>query len=152
MEEPTAEERVRLSGPAMRVFDNLTQRWGLSERTKLQLLGCVEHEFRNWVREARRHRPLILEEAVLMRISAVLGVFGDLRQLTNGAAEEKRWLTCALTTRPFEGKAPIELLCRSFERQMDVRRYLSACVFGQHPPNAVDENFKKYTDNDLVWV
>lgn len=152
MEEPTAEERVRLSGPAMRVFDNLTRRWGLSERMKLQLLACAEHEFRDWVREARRLRPLILEVVVLMRISAVLGLFGDLRQLTNGVAEEKRWLTDQIAAPPFEGKAPIELLCRSFEGQMDVRRHLSARVVGQHPPNAVDEAFRKYTDNDLVWV
>lgn len=61
MNEPTAEERTRLSGTAMRVFDNVSRRWGLSERTKLQLLGRAEHEFRDWVREARRHRPLILE-------------------------------------------------------------------------------------------
>jgi len=152
MKAPTDEERFRSSGPAMRVFDNVSRRWGLSERTKLQLLGCVEHELRDWVREARRHRPLILEGAVLMRISAVLGVFGDLRQLTNGSAEERRWLTCELAAPPFEGKAPIELLCRSFEGQMDVRRHLNACVLGQHPPNAADEDFRIYTNNDLIWA
>lgn len=152
MKEPTDEEQERLGGPTMRVFDNVTQRWGLSERTKLQLLGCVENEFRAWVREARRHRPLILEGVVLMRISAVLGVFGDLRQLTNGAAEETCWLTRQTAAPPFEGKAPIELLCRSFESQMDVRRHLSALVVGQLSPNAVDEGFRKYTDNDLIWV
>jgi hypothetical protein len=152
MKEPTDAERARVSGPAMRVFDNVTRRWELSERIKLQLLGCAERDFRQWVREARRHRHRVLEVDVLMRISAVMGVFADLRQLTNGAAEEKRWLTCEIPAPPFEGKAPIELLCRSFERQMDVRRYLSACVFGQHPPNAVDEDFRKYTDSDLVWA
>ena len=152
MKEPTDEERFRSSGPAMRVFDNVSRRWGLSERTKLQLLGCVEHEFRDWLREARRHRALILEGTVLMRISAVLGVFGDLRQLTNGAAEEKRWLTSEIAAPPFEGKAPIDFLCGSFESQMDVRRYLSALVVGQISPNVVDEDFRKYTDNDLIWV
>lgn len=152
MEEPTAEERARLSGPAMRVFDNVTRRWGLSERVKHQLLGCVEHEFRDWVRDARRHKPLVLDVAVLMRISAVLGVFGDLRQLTSEAAEERCWLTRQIAAPPFEGKAPIELLCRSFESQMDVRRHLSARVLGQHPPNAADEGFRKYTDKDLIWV
>jgi hypothetical protein len=152
MNEPTTEDRERLSGPAMRVFDNVSRRWGLSERTKLQLLGCAEHEFRGWVRDARWDRPLILKVAVLMRISAVLGIFGDLRQLTNGIAEETCWLTHQIAAPPFEGKAPIELLCRSFEGQMHVRRYLSACLFGQHPPNAVDEDFRKYTDNDLIWV
>jgi hypothetical protein len=152
MKEPTDEERFRSSGPAIRVMDNITQRWGVSERTKLQLLGCTEHEFRGWVRDARRHKPLILEGAVLMRISAVLGVFSDLRQLTNGTAEEKRWLTRQIADPPFGGKAPIELLCRSFESQMDVRRYLSARVIGQHSPNTVDEDFRKYTDSDLIWV
>lgn len=87
-----------------------------------------------------------------MRISAVLGVFGDLRQLTNGIAEETCWLTRQIAAPPFEGEAPIELLCRSFESQMDVRRHLNSGVFGQHPPNTVDECFRKYTDNDLIWV
>ena len=136
----------------MRVIDNVTRRWELSERMKLQLLGCAQHEFREWVRAARRHKALTLDVAVLMRISAVLGVFGDLRQLTNGAAEERCWLTRQIAAPPFEGTTPIELLCRSFEGQMHVRRYLSACVFGQHSPNSVDEGFRKYTDKDLIWV
>ncbi len=130
MAEPTAEERARLSGPAMRVFDNVTRCWGLSERMKLQILGYTERDFREWVRKARRLRPLILEVAVLMRISAVLGVFGDLCQLTNGVAGERSWLTRQIAAPPFEGKAPIELLCGSLESQMDVRRHLSACVAG----------------------
>lgn len=152
MEELATEERARLSGPAMRVFDNVTRRWGLSERRKLQLLGCAEHDFRGWVRDARRCRPMILEVAVLMRISAVLGAFGDLRQLTDGAAEEMSWLARQIAAPPFNGKAPMELLCRSFEGQMDVRRHLSAPVVGQHPPNAVDAGFRKYTDENLIWV
>ncbi|HEV2512672.1 hypothetical protein [Bosea sp. (in: a-proteobacteria)] len=94
----------------MRVFDNVARRWGLSERMKLQLLGCVEHEFRDWARDARWHRPLILEVALLLRVSAVLGVFGDLRQLTNGAAEERCWFARQLAAPSFEGKAPISLL------------------------------------------
>lgn len=152
MKEPTDEERARLSGSGMRVFDNVARRWELSERMKLQLLGCAERDYSDWLRDARRHRPLILKGAVLMRISALLGVFSDLHQLTNGAAEERKWLTREIAAPPFEGKAPIELLSRSFERQMDVRRYLNECVLGQHLPNAVDEDFEKYTDNDLIWV
>jgi hypothetical protein len=150
MEEPTAEGRARLSGPAMRACDNVARRWELTEHMKLRLLGCAEHEFRDWVRDARRHKPHILELAVLMRISAVLGVFGDLRQLANGTAEER--LTRKNSAVPFEGKSPIELLCGSFESQMIILRHLSACVMGQHPPNAVDEDFKKYTDSNLIWV
>lgn len=152
MNEPTAEERARLSGPAMRAFDNLARRWELSQRMKFRLLGCAEHELRGWVRDARWDRPLTLEVAVLTRISAVLGVFGDLRQLTNGAPEERSWLSRQIPAAPFEGKAPIELLYGSFESQMIVRRHLSACALGQHPPNAVDEGFKKYTDSNLIWV
>lgn len=110
MREPTDEERECSSSPAMRVFDNVARRWGLSERMKLQLLGCVEHEFRDWARDARWHRPLILEVAILLRVSAVLGVFGDLRQLTNGAAEERCWFARQLAAPSFEGMAPISLL------------------------------------------
>lgn len=152
MRQPTAEERARFSGPAMRVFDNVSRRWKLSERMNLQILGCAEHEFRDWARAARRHKPLILDVAVLMRISAFLGAFGDLRQLTDGAAEERSWLRRQIAVSPFDGKAPIELLCRSFASQMDVRQHLNARLAGQYPPNTVDEGFRKYTDKDLIWV
>lgn len=152
MKEFSNEERERLSGPVARVFDNVARRWELSDRMKLQLIGCSEHDFRAWVRDVRRHRSLMLEVAVLMRISAVLGVFGDLRLLTNGVAEERAWLTRQISAAPFEGKSPIELLCGSFESQMTVRRYFSSCVMGQYPPNAVDKNFKKYTNSNIIWA
>lgn len=37
MKEPADEERLRSSGPAMRVFDNLIRRWGLPGRLTLRL-------------------------------------------------------------------------------------------------------------------
>ncbi|MGO4669757.1 hypothetical protein AB4099_27285 [Bosea sp. 2KB_26] len=150
MKEPTDEERARLSGSVMRVFVNIAKRWDLPERRQLQLLGCRQREFHRWVRLSRWHKPLVLETDTMMRISAILGVFGDLRQFLRTAEEERRWLLRPIEAEPFAGQAPMELLCVSFERQMEVRQCLSGVV--RHiAPNEADENFRPYTVDDIKW-
>lgn len=150
MKQPTDEERARVSGAVMRVFDNITRRWSLPERRQLQMLGCNQRDFRNWVRLARRHKPLVLETDTLMRISAILGVFAGLRRFGKTAEEEKRWLLSPIPVPPFAGQAPISLLSESFERQLEVRRCLDGIVAGIMPdePGTIVES---YTVNDIEW-
>ncbi|MCV9938248.1 DUF2384 domain-containing protein [Boseaceae bacterium BT-24-1] len=144
MKEPTDEERARVSGPVMRTFENIAKRWDLPERRRLQILGCNQRDFRNWVRLARRHQPLVLETNTLMRISAILGVFAGLRQFGKTAEEEKHWLLSPIPVAPFAGQAPIGLLSESFERQIDVRRYLEAIV-PSSIPNEADAIVEPYS-------
>lgn len=136
MKDPTDEERARASGPGIRTFLNIARRWDLPERRQIQILGCNQHDFRNWVRLARRHQPLVLETETLMRISAILGIFADLRRSGKTAEEEKRWLLSPIPIPPFAGEAPINLLSESFERQIDVRLCLRDIVSGFGPNEA----------------
>lgn len=150
MNKPTDEERARLSGPAMRIFRNIAKRWNLPERRQLQLLGCHQREFHNWVRVARWHKPLVLETHIMMRISAILGVFADLRQFLKTAAEERQWLVCPIAAPPFVGQAPINLLALSYEHQIEVRHYLAGVIYDA-PPNEADIDFQPYVRPSIIW-
>ncbi|MGO4175917.1 HAD-IA family hydrolase [Bosea sp. TAF32] len=72
---------------------------------------------------------LVLETSTLMRLSAVLGVFADLRRVLGAASrarDERRWLLEPQQLPPFNGRRPLEVLSEAFEEQMTVRRYLAA--------------------------
>lgn len=129
IEERSLEERSRVSAPGIRTFLNIARRWDLSEREQSQLLGCTVAQLRKWGRVAREQKPLALETDTLMRLSAVLGVFADLRRFlfaVAGSREERRWLMRARQFHPFNGHAPLEVLSGSLEEQMAVRRHLAA--------------------------
>ena len=105
----------------MRIFMNIAKRWDLSEQRQLQLLGCKQRELQSWVRVARWRKPLVLETDIMMRISAVLGVFADLRQFLKTDEEERQWLLRPIAAAPFVGQAPINLLTLSYLHQIEVR-------------------------------
>ena len=112
-----------VSGSAVRMFLNIADRWELSQVDRFMLLECNEQQFEEWSSIARSHGPLVLETAVLMRVSAVLGVFAELRHLFASADQERGWLTCVHTAAPFGRRAPLDLLRGSLEDQLAVRRY-----------------------------
>jgi HAD superfamily hydrolase (TIGR01549 family) len=105
------------------MFLNIADRWELSQVDRFMLLECNEQQFEEWSSIARSHGPLVLETAVLMRVSAVLGVFAELRHLFASADQERGWLTCVHTAAPFGRRAPLDLLRGSLEDQLAVRRY-----------------------------
>ena len=123
MSEPTADERARVSAPVLRTFLNVADRWELSRADRLALLDADERQFEEWSSVARSHGPLALKTAVLMRISAVLGVFAELKQLFGSAHQERAWLTRAHRAAAFGGRAPLDLLRSSLEEQLAVRLY-----------------------------
>lgn len=133
IEERSLEERSRVSAPGIRTFLNIARRWDLSEREQSQLLGCTLAQLGEWGKVAREQKPLALETDTLMRLSAVLGVFADLRRfllVLTGSRDERRWLTRARQFHPFNGRAPLEVLSGSFEDQMAVRRHLAVVADG----------------------
>lgn len=147
------EERTRLSGPGLRTFLNVALRWRLCEDEQVRLLrASSENEFRHWVEAAQAQKSLTLETDVLMRVSAVLGLFGDLRQIIATADEEHRWLRGTNTAAPFLGRAPIEVLLNgTLDDLLDVRRYALGLGQGYHAPNEADRDFRPYTDDDIQW-
>jgi hypothetical protein len=147
------EERTRLSGPGLRTFLNVALRWRLCEEEQVRLLRATsENEFRHWVEAAQAQQSLTLETDVLMRISAVLGLLGDLQQIIATVDEEHRWLRGTNNAVPFLGRAPIEVLLNgTLENLLDVRRYVLALGQGYHAPNEADRDFRPYTDDDIQW-
>jgi hypothetical protein len=147
------EERTLLSGPGLRTFLNVALRLRLSEEEQVQLLRALSvEELRHWAEAAQAQQSLMLETDVLMRISAVLGLFGDLRQIIVTVDEEHRWLRGNNNAAPFLGRAPIEVLLNgTLENLLDVRRYVLALGQGYHAPNEVDRDFRPYTNDDIQW-
>lgn len=151
MSDPSFDERTRVSGPGLRTFLNIADRWKLPESDRLALLQCDPSRFADWSRIARLNGPLVLETAVFMRLSAILGVFAELQQLLSSADQERDWLTRAHKSQPFNGLAPCELLRGALEDLLAVRRYVYGLRCGGVPPNEIDREFTPYTDQYLIW-
>lgn len=155
MIERSFEERARVSAPCVRTFLNIARRWDLSESQQSGLLDCNVPQLREWAKIAREHKPLTLETSTLLRISAVLGVFADLRQfllLVSGAREERLWLLRPRQFPPFNGQRPLEVLCGSFEDQMTVRRHLAAVVEGASARRDIDLVDPASAADEEIWT
>lgn len=145
-------ERARVSGPAVRTFLNIADRWELSQADRLALLACDDQRFEEWSNIARSHGALVLETAVLMRLSAILGLFTELRQFLATGEQERDWLTDKHKAWPCNGRAPLDLLRGTLDDQLDIRRYASGVALGQTAPNEIDRNVTPYKDENLVWA
>ncbi|MDP3256718.1 HAD family hydrolase [Bosea sp. (in: a-proteobacteria)] len=151
IEERSFDERARVSAPVFRTFLNIADRWQLPVSERLALLQCDARQFENWSSTARSNGPLMLGTAVLMRLSAVLGVFAELRQSLASADREREWLTRPHKVVPFAGRAPLDLLRGTLEEQIAVRSYVYGVRLGVAAPNEIDRDFTPYTDEDLIW-
>lgn len=112
------------------------------------LLQCDPTQFEDWSNAARSNGPLVLETAVLMRLSALLGMFAELQQIFTSIEQERDWLTSDHKGAPFDGRAPLDLLCGTLDDQIAVRRYVEGLRLGVMPPNEIDLEPGTYT---LVW-
>ncbi|QEL22925.1 HAD-IA family hydrolase [Bosea sp. F3-2] len=154
IEERSLEERSRVSAPGIRTFLNIARRWDLSEREQSQLLGCTVAQLQKWGRVAREQKPLALETDTLMRLSAVLGVFADLRRFLfalKGSREERRWLMRARQFYPFNGRAPLAVLSGSFEDQMAVRRHLAVVADGASERAQLELSDTAEPGDEMAW-
>jgi len=151
MSDPSFAERARVSAPAVRTFLNIADRWKLSVSERLALLQCDPRQFEEWSSIARFNKPLVLETEVLKRLSAILGVFAELRQFLAPADRERDWLTRPHEAMPFAGRAPLDLLRGTLEDQIAVRRYVYGIGLGAAAPNEIDRDFTPYTDENLIW-
>lgn len=148
------ENRARVSGAVLRTFLNIARVWKLDFGEVRGLLGMpAAAECQAWQDAARAEEPLTLETDVLLRISAVLGIYQSLRPLYGADDQGMKWLRGIHRGKPFNGKAPMELMLSGFEPGlMDVRGYLLAKEHGVGAaPNEADKDFRPYTDADLIW-
>jgi uncharacterized protein (DUF2384 family) len=148
-------ERRRLSGPAMRTFLAIADRWGLSEEQRLRLLGLPGRStFYAWAERARRDERLSLGLDVLLRISAVLGIHKGLRIVFPREQDAVAWLSAPNQGPLFGGQRPIDVIaCGTQDGLLAVRRYLDAWRGGHFAaPNAADRDASPMRDTDIVFV
>jgi Protein of unknown function (DUF2384) len=117
------EVRRQMSGPAMRSFVNIVERWGLPVEQQRALLGWLPPStYHNY----KRGDVGTLSYDLLTRISLVLGIFKALQILYPAFAD--RWMTLPNTNPMFGGKAPIDLIVAdaNIDALYRVRRLLDA--------------------------
>jgi uncharacterized protein (DUF2384 family) len=148
-----AGERRRLSGPAMRTFLAIADRWRLSEEQRLRLLGLPGRStFYAWAEKGRRRERLSLNLDILLRISAVLGIHKALRIVFPREQDAIAWLSAPNQGPLFGGQRPIDLItCGTQDGLLAVRRYLDAWRGGYFAaPNAADRGTPPLRDEDIV--
>jgi uncharacterized protein (DUF2384 family) len=162
---PTAPDRVdpgladaatrrRLSGPALRTFVNVAERWGLSEAERLRVLGLPGRStYYGWLDKARHGRSPALGLDVLLRISAVLGIHKALRIVFASDRDGRAWLRAPNRGPTFGGQRPLDLVTSGTQDGLlAVRRHLDAWRGGQFAaPNSADA-VAPLADADIVIV
>jgi uncharacterized protein (DUF2384 family) len=125
--------RRRISGPGLRAFLAIADRWGLDEDDRRQVLGVPSPAaYSRWVQRARAGEALDLPTGVLMRLAAVLTVHRLLRQLFGGRHEALDWLRTPHDAPPFGGQPPLAFLTGGSLEGLDaVCHYLNALAQGQ---------------------
>jgi hypothetical protein len=150
----SSESRRKVSGPGLRSFLAIADLWGLSEEQRRILLGLPSRStFHNWARAVREHREITLDLDVLMRISAVLGIHKALQILHREEAAGANWLRGPHDAPVFGGQPPLSvMLAGSQDALLTVRRYLDGARGGVFAsPNAIDRDFRPYTDAEIVF-
>ncbi len=147
--------RRRLSGPGLRTFLAIADRWDLTELERLLILGTPSRStYFGWIKAARDHRELMLPTDTLIRISAILGIHQAMQILFAIDHEQAAWLKNPHRSQPFAGQPPIALIAGGTQDGlMAVRRFLGALRGGQSmAPNAAHHDAVPLTDDDIVFA
>lgn len=148
------DNRTRVSGPGMRTFLNVAEKWGLNEQERIVVLGYPGRStYHQWARKARAGEEICLPADMLTRISLVLGIHKALRIIFLTDDEGIAWLKQPNAGPTFNGARPMDLLLAGTQDGLYVvRRYLDAWRGGIFAaPNAADAA-PPITDDDLVFV
>jgi hypothetical protein len=148
--------RHQLSGPGLRTFLNIADKWRLSEQERLRVLGFpARATFHAWTAKVREGTDITLSADELIRISAVLGVYKALKIIFPRDEDAARWLRSSNTGPVFGGQAPLALITSGTQDAlMLVRRYLDAWRGGifAAPIPGFDDVTAPLTDADLAFV
>lgn len=109
-------ELARLAGSATRVFKSIAERWRLSERESLAVLGLMD-----WNEE--------LDRGAVERTSHLLAIFKAINTLLPVRERADGWIRAANKAATFGGRAPIDLMTTAnVEDLKSVRQYLESQV------------------------
>jgi len=116
------DESARLSGPALRTFFRIADRWSLSTAERQRLLGLKPSSYFKYRREPDDAR---LNRDTLERISYVLGIYKALQILLPRREAADAWIRNKNTAPVFNGHAPLDIMLAGKVADLYlVRRYL----------------------------
>ncbi len=112
------------SGPALRAFFRLAQRWNLDVKEQMKLLGVsARSTFFNWKKDQDGHLSL----DTLERISYLLGIFKALHILLPNEDSADAWIKKPNTAPIFGGKSALDRMLSGHVSDLYVvRQYLDA--------------------------
>jgi uncharacterized protein (DUF2384 family) len=116
----TEVEAERLSGPAVRAFENIADKWGLRQNERRLLLGDIPST--TYARMRKAPGRTTLSKDTLERISHVLGIYKALHVLIPNGEYADRWIKEPNTA--FGGASALERMLEGFTQLVNVRRYL----------------------------
>ena len=143
--------RRRVSGPGLRSFLAIAERYGIATRDRIALLGEPSNStYHEWVRKVRSEAALTLPLDTLIRISGLLGIHKALGILFPVEAEAMTWLKGPHRGEVFGGQAPLDVMVQGgLDGILTVRRYLDAWRGGlRGGPGA---GFEPVRESDLVF-
>jgi len=117
-------DRARLSGPAIRAYRSLAERWRFSNAEAANLLGVSGS---TWDRIKRDDRVAgALSQDQLTRISALTGIFKGLHLLFSDDMAD-RWPRLANSGPLFGGETPVAaMIAGGIPSMIEIRRYVDA--------------------------
>jgi hypothetical protein len=117
-------DRKGLSGPALRTFFRIADRWGLSVDEQMTLLGVTARStFFKWKKSA----GALLPKDTLERISYILGIYSALQILLPDAAAADAWVKRPNAAPLFGGGSALgRMLSGQVADLFVVRQYLDA--------------------------
>ena len=116
-------ERRRMSGPALRAFFNIADKWNIDVDEQRALLGWPSRStLYNW----KATRDVVLPYDTLVRLSLILGIYKALHILYPDATLADRWMKMPNRNTLFGGRAPVEYALGGLNMLYDVRRLLDA--------------------------
>lgn len=117
------EARERLSGPGLRAFFNIMERWKVRDEDARALLGGVTN---GPYYEMKRHPDRVLDADRLTRISYLVGIYKAL-QILHARPLADEWIQLPNSYPVFGGQAPLDYLIRGGLPAMQmVRRLVDA--------------------------
>lgn len=149
-----ADARGRVSGPGLRTFLAIADRYNLSPNNRVSLLGEPSRStYYEWVRKARAHEPLTLPLDTLTRISGMLGVHKALNVLFPIEAEAMTWLKGPHGGELFGGQAPLDVMVEGgLDGILTVRRYLDGWRGGLRGGPGEGADIEPVREADLVLI
>lgn len=135
-------DRTRLSGPGLRAFQAIGDKWDLDEEQRLTLLGDPSRStYEDWLRKAVAREGVVLPLETMMRISAILGVYKGLKIFFSEESTGLAWLKNTHSGGIFEGRSPLDVMLGGAQDDlMTVRRYLDALTDGGLPTDLTPES------------